>query len=212
MKVTCTSVFALTVLLVGGAFANLLTETAPPYRPFNIALLLNDPKAKTELRIAKTQEKGIAACLEEWRVKFRGDGDTINKMTGPDKDAKIRALTKRRSDEVLQSLGRVLSPSQLKRLKQILLQQWRVNLFDHPEIRQALALSDAQAARIHSTHEQIQLEIMKQLKEGRITPDDATRQTNALAKNVHPRVRGTLSEEQRQALDDLIRAPYRFER
>jgi hypothetical protein len=211
MKSTSTSVVVLTLVITRGAFASDLAALIPVYKPVDIVMLLNDQKVKTELKITRDQDRAVKACLAKCGEKQSRDPDTIYKMTGPNKEAKVRALTKQRAEEMFQSLGRVLSPGQVKRLKQIMVQQWGIVVFDHPGILEALKLNDGQAVRLKSIHEQMQREIIKNASDGRISRQDAQKQYNALSRGVPDRVRAALTEDQRTALNDLLGQPYSFQ-
>ena len=81
------------------------------------------------------------------------DGLANSKLKGPERDAKMRALGAKRAEELFQTLGQVLNAEQMKRLKQIALQWWGMGLFDHPEIREQLHLSDSQAKALRATYD-----------------------------------------------------------
>jgi hypothetical protein len=212
MKLASTSALVLTVtlVLVRAVEADGLADSIPLYKPVDIVMLLQDENAKKALNIASYQEPGIKASLASWQQKQAQDAATIYKLKGPDKEAKVRALTARRAEQLFQSLSRVLSPPQLKRLKQILLHQWGIALFEHPEIRGALKISEPQAHGLARIHDELRNEIVKQVQDRRLTQQDALVQCHGMSRGIPDKVRAALGEEQRQILDDLLGAPHPF--
>jgi Mor family transcriptional regulator len=105
-------------------------------------------------------------------------------MTGSDKVAKIRALFTAEADEMFQALGKTLKPEQLQRLKQIMVQQWGIIVFDHKEVRDALKLNDETIAQLKSVHEQMQRDLEQQIISGKIARQDAQKVFNAFSRGV----------------------------
>jgi hypothetical protein len=211
MKSTVAILLVLTLVTAGVAWAGGLTGLLPPYKSVDIATLLENASIKKELRMTKQQEAAVKPRVSKCMEKTGNDAAAIFKMTGPNKDAQIRALTKKRAEEMFQSIGQVLSPSQLKRLKQIMLQQWGIVLFDFPEIREALKLGDAQLAKLKQTHEEISRKLQKDTIDGKITRDEAVKQASVHSRGICDRVRAGLTQEQQRTLNDLLGASYRFQ-
>jgi hypothetical protein len=208
MRSAAIPALVLPLVLVRAVAAGGLADVMPVYKPADIMAILEDEKGKKALNIASYQEAGIKATLKDWSRKQNQDSDTIYKMTGPDKEARVRALTERRANELLQSLSRVLSPQQLKRLKQILLQAWGIVLFEFPEIRDALKLSAQEADRLTKIYEDMRNEIAKKVLDRKLTQEEGWKQYQGLSRGVPDRVRAALSDDQQRTLDDLLGSPY----
>jgi hypothetical protein len=200
----------LTLVMARAACAGGLAEQVPPYKPMEVVFLLQNEKAKQALNIVSYQEAGIKAAVGKYLVKQNQDAGVIIKMQEPDREARVRALTARRADELFQSLSRVLSPAQLKRLKQILLQGWGIAVFDYPEIREALKLSVQDAERLKEIHEQRRKDLLKQVQEGKLPRDAGYQEYNSMVLGVSDWVRAALTEQQRQILNDLLGPPYSY--
>jgi hypothetical protein len=200
--------FVLTLVLVRAVAAGGVSDSTPPYLPSNIVFLLQDAKVRKALNIVSYQEAGIKASLAKWSLAR--DVTTVTGMQGPDKDARARVYAAQRADELFRSLRRVLSPEQLKRLKQIMLQQWGILLFDFPEIREALRLSAQGAEKLHKIHEDEINALATRVRDGKLPQPEGANQYKALTRGVSAWVRSALTEEQRQILDDLLGAPYPF--
>ena len=211
MRSAYTFTSTLMLVLATSALAADLAASRPLYNPADIWSRLNDANAKNELKITKQQEKGVNACFDQHRKASERDAETIFKWTGPDKEAKVRALGTQRGEELLRSLGRVLNATQVQRLKQILLQEWGITLFHHPEIRQALKLSDQQVATLKAIYDKLCNDLALELKNKRLTPQEAQSQYLTLSKGAPDQVRAALTEQQRKTLNDLLGKPYRFQ-
>jgi hypothetical protein len=173
-----------------------------------------DAKIRKDLNITKEQLAAVEKVFAKQRQREGGDADKIFKMKGPDKDAKIRALYQSRGEEFLQTLGQALRPDQIKRLKQIIHQQCGITLLDYPEIQSALGMSQDQATKLTAMYEQVKLDMQKdfiaQMREKKITREEANDRLNALAKGIPDPIRAKMTREQRVILADLLGPPYAF--
>jgi hypothetical protein len=188
-----------------------LASLPPVYSVANIASYLNQQRVKDDLNLTKQQDIAIQKIVLKSGQKMGQDAETIFKLSGPDKNAKIRALYSARADELFQALGQTLTPGQVKRLKQISLQHWGIVIFDHSEIRNALHLSEAQAANLKAIHKQIQDQLAKEVIAKRTSQREGQKQYMVLTHSIPDSVRAALTEEQRKTLQHLLGQPYSFE-
>jgi hypothetical protein len=192
-------------VLGGGKLADLV----PPYTTANITGLLNDEQAIKELKITKDQTAAIKKIVEKSQKNSSGDADKIYKMPeGPDKYPKIRALTAQRAEQLFQDLGKTLSSAQVKRLKQIMLQLQGITVFEHPEIRAQLKLSDADVTRLTAEYDRLKKQIQQQALAGKIAMKNANDRLKAMSTGIPDGVRAELNEQQRKTLQELLGEPY----
>jgi hypothetical protein len=199
------------IIFVTGTVRGDLESLLPLHSVANIASYLNQQRVKDELNLTKQQDIAIQKIVAKAGQKMGQDAETIFKLSGPDKYAKVRALSTARADELFQSLGQTLTPGQVKRLKQISLQHWGIFLFDHPEIRNALHLNEAQVANLKAMHKQIQDQLAKEVIAKRMNQKEGQKQYMVLTHSIPDSVRAALTEEQRKKLQDLLGQPYSFE-
>src|SRR5262249_36930349 len=152
----------------------------------------------------KDQEKGIQASLDKWKKASSGDADTIFKWSGPDKEVKVRALTKQRAEELFGWLNETLKPEQIKRLKQIMLQQQGMAVLDHPEILEVLKLNGEQVKNLKAIFEKARNDLAARAQAGRISRQDAAKQFKAMRFGVPDKVRQAPTEQQRKTLKELL--------
>src|SRR5262249_21411276 len=156
-------------------------DLIPLYNAPSMIRLLNDAKVKTELKITKDQDRAVQAVLKKFDQATAGDNDTIYKMKGTlkEKFAQIRVLETKRGKELLQALGQVLQPKQVTRLKQVTLQDKAMSLFNHPEIREALQLSDKDAEALKATHQKLRDNVVIEVQAGRLSKQEGQKRWTA---------------------------------
>ena len=210
MRTICALSLALLLLAAADASAANLAASIPPYYPLYISPLLTLPKVKKELKITKEQDKAVRVCIDNMGKTMSMDGLENSKLKGPERDAKMRALGARRAEELFQSLSQVLNAEQMKRLKQIALQWWGIGLFDHPEIREQLHLSDKQAKALRESYNRLVADLTIKLASGKTDQQLGQQQIYALEKSVPDQVRAQLTKEQQATLRNLLGEPFEF--
>jgi len=200
MKAKYTSVLVLAVVFAARVDAADDSRLLRPLYPYGIFPgLLTNPKVKAELKITKSQEPEIEASLKKWRGGFV-------KSTEPGKPLDFRALQaieKANFDGMCEWLAKTLRPEQMRRLKQIILQEAGMELFEHKEIRDALNLTADQVKKLKAIHGQLLKEISGG-GGGKYSKEEVGKRFGALIKGVPDRVRAALSEKQRKKLQELL--------
>lgn len=199
----------LVLTLSTGAFAD-VEELIPLWNVPRLTYCLNDAKMKAELKITKEQDKRVQALLKKFDQDTSGDSQTIYKFKGTQKEkfAQTRALTGKRGEELLQLLGRVLDEEQVTRLKQLSLQREGMGLFNYPEIREALKLSDKDVDALEATYKKLRDDCVRDYQSGKITKEEGKRRYDALGSQIPAGVRAQLNAKQRRALNDLLGEPF----
>jgi hypothetical protein len=201
---------ALVLTLTAGAFAADLEDLIPLWSAPRITYCLNDAKMKADLKITKEQDKAVQAVLKKFDKDTSGDGQTIFKFKGTQKEkfAQTRVLHGKRGEELLQLLGKVLDDEQVTRLKQLSLQHEGMGLFRYPEVREALKLSDKEADTLEATYKKLRDDCIRDFQSGKITKEEGRRRYEALGNQIPAGVRAQLSTKQRRALNDLLGEPF----
>jgi hypothetical protein len=164
-----------------------------------------------ELNLTKAQQDVI--LRDSWnKLRKEVTDQDLAKATGPDRDAKVRALCLKRYDETFAAAGQTLTPAQIARLKQIVLQGFGVGLFDHPEIRAARKLDEAQVKRLKADYKRLEAELGAEITSGKLTRSEAYWKLNDFSFGVPEKVRESLTAEQRKKLKQLLGEPYAFNR
>jgi hypothetical protein len=199
---------ALMVVFSADARAGDFAKGVPLYHHASTSMLLNDPRVHTELKTTKEQQLGIKECMNKLGQSMASDIEEYKKPAGPDRDAKICALLTKRGEEYFQLLGKVLKPEQVKRLKQIQLQQHGMNVFEYPEFREALKLTSEQHAKVKSTYDKMIKDLIMDAKNGRISQKEVQRIYSSWGRGVPDGVRAVLTEKQQKKVQELIGEPF----
>jgi hypothetical protein len=169
-----------------------------PLYPFGIfPSLLTNEKVKTELKITKDQEPEIEAALKKWRGGFVKE--TKNKLDF----AELQRIERANFDGMCDVLAKFLSEAQMKRMKQLILQESGMDLLEHKEIRDALDLKYEQVPKLKAIHSQLLNEISGGGK-GKYTKEEVQKRFGALMKGVPEKVRAALTEPQQKKLQELL--------
>jgi hypothetical protein len=213
---TCRFILAttLTLLLSCAALADDDAQKRSLYCPVNIlGFFTKDTKA--ELRISRDQEKRIAASHDKQSKIWRQYVDaTVKvqkaKLSQRDENAKLRVLETQVAEELFKMYAEILRPEQLKRMRQIVLQVRGMELFDHPEIRDALQLEEEDIKVLRAAYDGQMHELAADVEAKKITLEDAARISSSMSFSVPDRVRESLSKEQRKILEDLLGEKYNY--
>jgi hypothetical protein len=202
----------LALLLGGSAFAG--TEKSALYQVNIVGLFLKDNKPlREELKITPEQEKSLKASEEKRGNIFRRyeeERAKVQKSNLPasEKDSQYRALETQASNDLFKVYEETLRPEQIKRFKQILLQRRGMDIFDHPEIRDALRIGDKEAKELREARDKLILELRADVKAKKISQQDAARKTNAMVYSVPDKVRELLNRDQQKVLEELLGEKY----
>lgn len=173
-----------------------------------VAYLTLQKHIQLELKITKQQETAIKTILNK-----HGDNHPMKarldvKGTPKEQAKKIRAMDIAEGEELLQTLSGTLSAAQLKRLKQLMAQSHGSMIFELPEARALLDMSDKQAKEVASLYDKIRADALRDFKAKKLTAADGQKLEHSLSKGVPPQVRATLTPDQQKALNDLLGEPY----
>jgi hypothetical protein len=205
-KIACLSALA----LLGGVLAADPSPVPPLYRAMSVTTLLNDKRVREDLKVTKEQEKAILAKSWGWIkvIKF----EEQDKITGPDKEARIRALQMKWADTSFAAAGKILKPGQVNRLKQVMLQELGMTLFDHPEVRAALGLDERQVQALRTRYEKLKEDSVKEIRAKGLSPAEVRKKYDQLPFGVPEVVREMLDEARRKRLNAMLGEQYLFNR
>ncbi len=119
-----------------------------------LAGLLQNESVQKELKIDKDQAGKVAEAVKQVRDAHRDDFAKLRDASQEERRAKMQELTRTVSEETLKAVGTILKPEQVKRLKQIEIQQAGVNAFLRSDVQKALNLTDEQKQKIKAIAEE----------------------------------------------------------
>jgi ATP-dependent exoDNAse (exonuclease V) beta subunit len=168
-------------------------------------LLMNESVQK-ELKIEKEQ----ADMLREAVTKVMGaHKDAFAKLSdlGPDeRRTKGQELNKIVTEETMKAVDGILQPKQLKRLKQIELQQAGAQAYSRAEIQKTLNLNDDQKEKIKSIAD----DTSKQMADlrGGVTSEERRDKIAKLRKETGEKVLAVLTDEQKNTWKEMTGEPF----
>lgn len=164
--------------------------------------LLDNKSVQEELKLSKEQIDKSKAAHEEIRKKHDEDFKKAREMS----DEERRELFKKVNDENMKAISGILNEDQLKRYKQIQLQQ--STRFMGPgtllqdDVQKTLKLTDDQIAKIKTISEDVQKE-MRELREGGFKPENFQKM-QALSKDGLDKASATLTDDQKKSWKDML--------
>jgi hypothetical protein len=169
-------------------------------------LLLNESVQK-ELTIDKEQAEKVKEAVLQIQDKHKDEFAKLRDLSQDERRAKGQELSRTVSAEVLKAVGEMLKPDQIKRLKQIDLQQIGAQAFARPEVQTALSLKDDQKEKIKTISEDIAKQI-GDLRQDRTNAQANRDKITALRKEIQEKIQAVLTDDQKKTWKDLTGEPF----
>jgi Spy/CpxP family protein refolding chaperone len=163
--------------------------------------LLQQESVQKELKLSEEQVKKIKELSEKQRESFRG----LRDLSQEERRTKMQEAVKANEKAV----GEILKPEQLKRVKQISLQQQGARALSNPEIAKTLNLTSEQTDKIKKIQEEARA-ARGQRGQGR--PDEeARKKLEEARKATNEKIMGVLTAEQKTKLKEMTGEPFKGE-
>lgn len=160
----------------------------------NVLFLLNQKSVQEELKLSKEQNKKITELQGKQRESFQGFRD----LSQEERRAKMQEIGKAQND----ALAKILDAKQLKRARQIALQQ--PGSINNPEVAKALNITDEQREKMR----EIQMKSFQEMRDlGR--DENAAQKREELRKATNEKVMAVLTAEQKTKLKEMQGEPFK---
>ncbi|MBI3838483.1 MAG: hypothetical protein HY288_11190 [Planctomycetia bacterium] len=172
---------------------------------FNSLNLLAQQSVQDELKLTEDQRKQVTEKVEKQRAAA---GD-LQGLSREERQKKVQERTKANEAAV----AAILNDEQVKRFKQISLQQRGARAFSDPEVAQALGLSGEQKDRIKGIEESVQSETrgLVQGNAGGGDRQDLRKKIASLSKSAEEKLNALLTPEQQAKWKELNGEPFNGE-
>jgi len=192
------------VFAAASASALLAASVEAQQRPFQRGgvELLQNVSVQKELKLTDEQIKKSKEAANQVRQKYQEAFSKIRELTQEEQNE----LRKKVSQETLQALKEVLKPGQVKRLKQIELQQRGLLAFQEPEVDKALKLTEEQKAQIKTLSEDLAREMRGLFQGGDF--QEAIKKVPVLRRQALEKGIAVLTAEQKKAWQELTGEPF----
>jgi hypothetical protein len=197
---------ALWKAIVALSVALLLTALAPAqekdntksrFGGFGVARLLANESVQKELKLSNDDLDKANTAVEKVIGKFRNDSPKLSNATTEEK----AAFRQKVSNECFKALGDILKPEQVKRLKQIELQQ--MGLRDEAT-QSALKLTSEQKEKVKQIYEEMLH------KKGQILTGVQSGDLKVLSREWHDKEVAVLTDEQKKQWKDMTGEPFQI--
>jgi Spy/CpxP family protein refolding chaperone len=167
-------------------------------------LLLNNKGVQEELKMTREQTEKLGGMQKEMIGKVQYIFSKLQGVKPEERREKLQEIFKEINAEAEKLAKEILKPEQMKRLKQIEMQQAGVRNFANEETVQALKLTDAQKDKIKRIVDDLEKGPQEAFKAAGRDP----RKMENLRKDAEDKVNAILNAEQKKAYRDLLGEPF----
>jgi hypothetical protein len=172
-----------------------------------IGMLINNEGVQKELKLDAGQIEKAQAAVTKVTEKNPFDFSQLQDLSQEERRAKMATIQQTISAETYKELDSILKPDQIKRLKQIQLQQSGVNAFTTPDVEKALKLDNAQKEKIKTIAGDFGAAQRELFQPGGDFAEMAKKRA-ALQKETMDKVVSILKDDQKQAWKELVGQPF----
>ena len=174
------------------------------------AMLIRHEGVQAELKITAEQNEKIKELTRKARENHQADFDELEKLEGEKRSLKKRDLSKTIIEEVSKNLPAALTPEQMKRLRQISLQQSGIQAFADPQVQKELGLSPEQQKQVRAIMEATQKEYLKIRQTTQEDFEGSKKKDHELRERTMKQAEAVLTDAQRKAWRQMLGAPFDF--
>jgi Spy/CpxP family protein refolding chaperone len=174
-------------------------------RMMGLGGLLMNESVQEELKLSDDQIAKIQGVVPKVQRKHAQEFAQLRNLSPSERHQKGSEMMKAFNDEIFKGLGDTLKPDQIKRLKEIDLQEQGARAFADPEIATALKLTDAQKEKIKSINDDFMAE-MSAARQG------GPGQIAQLRKQSMKKISEVLTEEQQKTWHEMTGKPFEIKR
>jgi hypothetical protein len=182
-----------------------------------IGMLAQNKSVQEEIKLTDDQATKVKDYGTKAGEKAREEFQKLQDVPQEERREKMQAMMKTANEEAEKELGGILKPEQMKRLKQISLQQRGAQAVNDPEIEKALKLTDKQKEDVKT----ITTESQKALQELRPPPGqggggapnpETQKKIQDLRKDTNEKVVSVLHDDQKKTWKELTGTPFEVKR
>ena len=169
--------------------------------------LLTVEKVQKELALDDSQVEKSKALAADVQAKMRSNFEQLQGLEGEERIKKGQEIGKQMAEENKKALSAFLKPDQIKRLRQLGLQQRGGMAFNDPEVQKELKFTDAQTEKVKSSVQDMMSQMRRNLPECRRRPRRRSREVSDAQQGVHREVEGGSHRRSEEGLQGTARRP-----
>lgn len=193
-----------------------------------LLMLLGIEQVQKELKLSDEQNAKLRELGEKLRSEMQQQFAGMEKLTEEQRRARMAELREKmqkegeaRAAETQKQIAAILKPEQLKRLKQIQLQQEGPAALRRPEVAEALGLSKDQLDQLEKIADESREKMQELFRAGREADKQAQQprrfpesreKFQEIRKDSEKRSMGVLTAEQKKKLGEMLGEPFELDR
>ncbi len=167
-------------------------------------MLLRNEGVQKELKLDKEQVEKATEALQKVFAKYQDSFANFREMSEADRQKLLKTM----NDDTMKVVAEVLKPEQVKRLKQIVLQQGGADAFNDPDAQKSLKLTDEQKSKIKTITEDAGKEIRGLFQGGGGFSEETRKKMDSIRKDSLERITALLTADQKQSWKELTGEPF----
>lgn len=200
--------FTLAMVLAGGLVGLALAQRGG-FRGFGQSLILNESVQK-ELKMTADQVDKVKAALEKVAANHKDDFAKLKDLPKEDAFKEGRKVFQAVNEEGKKVVAKILDEKQMKRFRQIELQNAGPRAFSLPEVQKDLKLTDDQKTKIREIGEDAAQKRRDLFQGGNFNEETRTKMTE-INKQTMEKTLGVLTDEQKASWKKMIGKSFRIE-
>ncbi|HEV3235477.1 MAG TPA: hypothetical protein VGZ25_00715 [Gemmataceae bacterium] len=177
--------------------------------PGSVASLLQNESVQTELKVDKDQAEKVKEAVQQVQDKHKDEFAKLRDLSQEERRTEGQKLSRTVSEEILKAADTILKPDQIKRLKQIELQQLGTQAFTRPEVQTALSLKDDQKEKVKAIADAAATE-MRELRQGGNQQQGNREKIAAIRKETQEKIQAVLTDDQKKTWKDMTGDPFQM--
>jgi hypothetical protein len=171
--------------------------------------LINMEPVQKELKLTEDQVTKAKETVQATREKFQDEFAKLQDLDQSERFPKMAEINAKMTEETYTALAKDWKPEQVKRLKQLGVQQGGLQAFMSPAVEKALKLTDEQKEKVRGFQGEMGEE-MRGLFGGGGDPQDAAKKMAALRKEFTAKGVAILTDDQKKEWKELTGEPFEF--
>jgi hypothetical protein len=169
--------------------------------------LVANQDVQKELKLTKEQTSKAEAVARAVREKYHGEFAKFDELDAQARVEKTAEIVRNMTSETNKGLADVLNSEQMKRYRQIQLQQLGLLAFTEPDVQSKLKLSDEQVGRIRKINAESQSQ-RREFAQGGGNRGELQKKVETLGKDSTDKALAVLSADQKQVWKDMTGEPF----
>lgn len=169
--------------------------------------LINNEAVQKELKLSEEQVTKAKEAVQSINEKYMEEFAKLQDLDQAERFPKMREIMGKQTEEVYAALAKDWKPEQVKRIKQIGVQQQGLQAFSSPAVDKVLKLTDEQKEKIR-TFAMEQGEEMQGLRGGGGDPAETMKKMTAMRKEFLAKGVAVLTDDQKKEWKELTGEPF----